>query len=84
MQNHSTEPKREESELGIYFVQRVREVSTIEPLRVDERGEYVAIPEGFSGFFSSDFEEVLKINLAIAEMNELDQDHADQDQASDD
>jgi len=76
MQNHSTEPKLEESELGIYFVQRVREVSTIEPLRVDNRGEYVAIPEGFSGFFSSDFEEVLKINLAIAEMNKLDQNHA--------
>jgi hypothetical protein len=53
-----------------------RPLSTIEPLRVDNRGEYVAIPEGFSGFFSSDFEEVLKINLAIAEMNKLDQNHA--------
>jgi len=79
MQNHSTEPKLEESELGIYFVQRVREVSTVEPLRVDNRGEYVAIPEGFSRFFSSDFEEVLEINLAIAKMNELDQNHAPDD-----
>jgi hypothetical protein len=76
---HSAGSNLDESELGIHFVQRVREVSTTEPLRVEKTGEYAAIPEGFSVFFSSDFEEVLKINLAIAEMNELAQNHAPND-----
>ena len=78
-QPHSVDSKLEESELSIRFVQRVHNVSTTEPLRVDKRGEYVAIPEGFSKFFSNDFEEVLQINLAIAKMNELAQNHAPND-----
>jgi hypothetical protein len=39
-------------------------------------GQYTAMPEGFARFFSDDFNEVLKINLAIAELREMESTHA--------
>lgn len=64
------------SSLAVYFTERFSSTSTVKPILIDNRGQYGSMPEGFSRFFSEDFEQVMKINLAIAKMNELDGGHA--------
>ncbi|MCP4395997.1 MAG: AAA family ATPase [bacterium] len=55
------------NDIVIYFVENVDGQSIIHGIGITEHGEFEEpIPKGFKKFFTDDFEEVMKINLALA------------------
>jgi predicted ATPase len=52
-------------DLAVYFVERWGGKSRVNEVQVNELGQ-IQEPEAFSRFFSDDYEEVVKINMAIA------------------
>lgn len=59
------------NQLAVYFVEREAGLSQVEPIPVDEQGQYLKRPEGFKRFFSDDYDQVMLIGQDIAELNML-------------
>lgn len=79
MADDANAPELAPGQLAVYFVEREAGVSYMEPIWIDEQGQYVKRPDGFKRFFSDDYEQVMLINRDIAELNRLEHNNAGND-----
>jgi len=58
------------NEIAIYFIENIDGYSNLQQINLNEQGGfYEPIPEGFKKFFTDDFEEIMKINMALTKIN---------------
>jgi predicted ATPase len=55
--------------IAVYFIENQNGQSIAHKIPLNERGEFEDMPEGFKRFFTDDFEEVMKINAALAQIH---------------
>ena len=70
-ENHlkkNPDPNINPDNIAVYFIENQNGQSLAHKIKLNDKGEFENPPDGFRKFFTDDFEEVMKINAAMAQM----------------